>query len=437
MIKDLNLEGTDESVKYKKRKKSIKEQKLLFSKTTPIKQVQKENSDLSTKANDECHRIDLKSVNDQLLNDQNNNSNVKNQDDLNKDKSMKPSNQTSSSDDSYSLDSESSSSSSSSDDESKSSSTSDLRTMNDFNLKLSDQFDKFDNILCSKCDEKYDDDDVFESTLLNDCNNLSSNFLTNLYKSNSTICLPTYLDEMYGTLRVVKETNCSFMQNDKQNGNQSTRTTPKQTIKSETDQLTSNQFHKDILLNLQKKFYFYKLIYVYPYLFPVCCRQQHDFNDQLDQINQTVHSDKEYFINKSTKPIKPCIHSFSCDYDLEYDKNFNSKCSAKCDLNCDANNDIQKDDSKQNTMIRKNSNSLIKSDVEQSTKNVEFLLNDTNNNISPTTSTITTSTTTSTTNPINHKITLKPLPNKSVGQSLISSFVQLEPGKFSFSNQFN
>ena len=407
MIKDLNLEETDESVKYKERKKLNKEQKR-----SRKAKLAEETSDLSSKLKGDgsYYKIDLnlRSENVHLLNN-NNDVNVKNENDLTTKSQVKPSNQTSlvtsSSDDSYSLDSESSSSSSS--DESKSSSTSDLRTMNDFSEKLSDQFDKFDTILCSKCD---DDDDVFESNLLTSCNDLSAS-LNNLCRSNSTICLPTYLDEMYGTLRTSKQANRDLSM---QNGNLSTTATPKLQIKSETEQqLTSSQFHKDILLNLQKKSYFYKLINVYPFLFPECCRQQQQCDcgtDTFDRINQTVHSEREFFISNS-KPSKPCIHSFSCDYDPKYD----AKCNA---------------------------------DNQQQTKNVEFKINDDstkhtrspplNNNyikqhhnvsetISPTTSTVTT--TTSTTHPSTQRISLKPLPNKSVGQSLISSFVQLEPGR--------
>jgi len=224
----------------------------------------------------------------------------------------------------------------------------------------------------------------------------------------------------------------------------STTTTPKLKIKtkSEAEQLTSSQFHKDILLNLQKKSYFYKLINVYPFLFPECCRVQCDCcTDQLlDRLNQTIHSEREFFSNKS-RPIKPCVHSFSCDYDLKYD---DLKYETKLDAELTKN-----DDSKHNSIINDQViNSLIKQDNQQQQhstgKNVEFKINDSNslnsskqqnNNpiqaISPTTSTLTTSTTTtSATNSNNHRIALKPLPNKSVGQSLISSFVQLEPGTY-------
>lgn len=166
-------------------------------------------------------------------------------------------------------------------------------------------------------------------------------------------------------------------------------------------------------MNIQKKPYFYKLINVYPYLFPECCREQHlnCYKDELDQINQTVHSEKEFFMNKSKKP---CVHTLSnaCDYDTKFDS--------------------------------KKDSSTAKEQNNQTTKNVEFKFNDQVNvypnsdlitkqnninleNISPTTTSASTTTTTTTANqPNSHKISLKPIPNKSVGQSLISSFVQLD-----------
>lgn len=396
MIKDLNLEETNESEKNKEGKRSGKEQKK------KVKLVE-ECSDLSNKLGYE-DSSNAKSENTHLLN-RSNNVETKNGSDPEKIQKQ-PSNQTSlltsSSEDSYSMSSSSSSS------DSKSSSTSDLRTANDlsFNEKLSIQFDKFDNILYSKCEN---DDDVFEPNLMTSCNDLSAGY-GNLVRSNSTICLPTYLPEMYGTLKSSKEIA---------HGNLSTTTTPKLTLKSSNDQaeqLTSSQFHKDILLNLQKKFYFYKLINVYPYLFPECCRQQQCdcCADPIDQLNQTVHSEKEFYLKKvksytqSYKP--PCIHSLSnvCDYDISY-----------ADLPSYGH---PKSDPK----------------VQPSAgKAVEFkLVSDSNNNyasskpesLSPV---IASTISTSVAPPANAKITqLKPLPNKNVGQSLINSFVQLEPGTY-------
>lgn len=399
LIKDLNLEETEiESEKNNEKKKSAKERKKKV-------RLVEECSDVSNKLGyeDSFYKSDstAKSENVHLLNG----SDVKS----NPEKSQaKVSNQTSlltsSSEDSYSLSSSSSSSS-----ESKSSSTSDLRTTNDlsFNEKLSIQFDKFDNILYSKCEN--DDDDVFEPNLLTSCNDLSANF-NGLVRSNSTICLPTYLPEMYGTLKTGKEIA---------HGNQSTTTTPKlKSASDQADQLTSSQFHKDILLNLQKKFYFYKLINVYPYLFPECCRQQQCdcCADQIDQLNQTVHSEKEFYKkgkkSYATSYKPPCIHSLSnvCDYDISY--------------------------ADQPTYGGKNDGK----EQQSAGKMVEFkLASDPNNNyddsklesLSPTSvSTITTSTG-ATIPPANPKIAqLKPLSNKNVGQSLINSFVQLEPANY-------
>lgn len=391
LIKDLNLEETDESEKNNEKKKSGKDRKKKV-------RLVEECSDLSNKLGyEDSYKGDsnVRSENVHLLNG----SDAKNEGNPEK---AKVSNQTSlltsSSEDSYSLSGSSSSS------ESKSSSTSDLRTVNDlsFNEKLSIQFDKFDNILYSKCEN---DDDVFEPNLLASCNDLTANF-SGLIRSNSTICLPTYLPEMYGTLKTGKEIA---------HGNLSTTTTPKLKLKGGNDQaeqLTSSQFHKDILLNLQKKFYFYKLINVYPYLFPECCRQQ-QCDCCADQIDQTVHSEKELYMNKSyaQRYRPPCIHSLSnvCDYDISYadPPNYGNK------------NDGSKEQ-------------------QSAGKVVEFkLANDPNNNygdskfesLSPTT--VSTITTAATISPANPKVAqLKPLPNKNVGQSLINSFVQLEPANY-------
>ena len=389
LIKDLNLEETDESEKIKEKKRAGKEQKK------KVKLVE-ECSDLSNKLSYE-DSSNAKSENVHLLN----RSNVEANNGGNPEK-MKPSNQasllTSSSEDSYSLSSSSSSS------ESKSSSTSDLRTVNDlsFNEKLSIQFDKFDNILYSKCENE---DDVFEPNLMASCTDLSTDF-GSLVRSNSTICLPTYLPEMYGTLKSSKEIA---------KGNLSTTTTPKLTLKGANDQaeqLTSSQFHKDILLNLQKKFYFYKLINVYPYLFPECCRQQQCdcCADQIDQLNQTVHSEKEFYLDKSksyTQTYKPpCIHSLSnvCDYDISYADQQNYYGSPKSEPKT------------------------------QQSKVVEFkIANDSNNNYASSKmeslSPVVAPTVTSSVPPAK-MAQLKALPNKNVGQSLINSFVQLEPGTY-------
>lgn len=421
MIKDLNLEETDQRVKYKEKKKVSKDKK-----TSKNIKSNGENSDLSTKLNEEdYYKIDLnlRSENAHLLN--NNNPNIKSKNANLTNDQIKASNQTnlltSSSEDSYSLSSESSSS-----DESKSSSTSDLRTLNNssFNEKLSDQFDKFESILDSKCDKE---EDLFETNLLTSCNDLTSNLLNGLVRSDSTICLPTYLDEMYSTLKIGK-----LMRQKKviYNGNQSSTSTPKLITKNkvdQTDQLTSNQFHKDILLNLQKKSYFYKLITVYPFLFPECCREQ-----QCECCNeQIVNSEKKLVWNEFKKLKPPCIHTISnvWDYDLKFDNSYENK-------------DKFKDHSKTNF----NQNSGFKNQSNLQQKNVEFKINDSkviddnlkepkrtlDTKCSPNISTATTSINTNqnVNQNTNQKISFKPLPNKSVGQSLISSFVQLEPGTY-------
>lgn len=223
LIRDLNLEEeeTEESLKYKEKRRLKKEKKL--SRKLKDKSLSKENSDLSNKINENDYKIDLnlKSEAVHLLN--NNNLDTKNENIQTKNQ-VKPVNQnsviTSSSDDSYSLSSESSSSSS------NSSSTSDLRTINDpsFSEKLSDQFDKFDTLLSNKCD----DDDVFETNLLTSCNG-STTSLKKLVRSSSTICLPTYLEKMYNSLKNNKELSKDFI------GNQSTTTTPKLVNKNKTD----------------------------------------------------------------------------------------------------------------------------------------------------------------------------------------------------------